>query len=103
MAFHEGVTASVDRGRAIDIVFLDLCGTFEMVQHHILISRLERCGFEGWIMDNELVGWPEGCCQWLYVQAEATLKPALFNIFISDTDSGIECAHSKFADDTMLS
>ena len=87
-----------------------------VVAHHILISKRERCGFDGWttrrirdglkgrrqrvVMDGSVSGRrpvrsgvPQG----------TVLGPVPFDFLVNDMDVGIECTLSEFADDTRLS
>jgi len=112
-AFYKGITDLVDKGRATDIIYLVLCKAFDTVLHGILVSELKRHGFDErttqWIRNrldghNQRVAVNGSMSKWRPVMRGVpqglVFGQMLFNIFVSNMDSGIECTLREFTDDT---
>lgn len=109
-AFYDGATTLMDKEKVPCVIYLDCIKAFDMVHHNMFFSKFETYGFDQWTINGWRIGSlpPDGSSQESDVQMEmgdewcppgVHLETSPFSIFMNDTDSGINCTSSKFADD----
>lgn len=112
--FNDEMTASVDKGRSVDVIHLSTSKALDAASHSILIWKLRKYGLE-----ERTVRWGENLpghqpqrivingfmSGWLLIMTSVpqmtVLGVTLLNIF-SDIDDDTKCTLSKSVGDTKL-
>lgn len=68
VAFCDEVTMSVNKGRATDTVYLDLCIAFDTISHDIVVTKIEKNGFDSWTT-SWIRYWLDGHAQGVLVHS----------------------------------
>ena len=113
---REHWTRIVDEGGSVDVIFVDFSRAFDMVDHGLLLRKLDAAGIQ-----FDLLAWVRGFLsgrrqrtryedcfsEWTEIHSGvpqgSTLSPLLFNFFISDLqipDDSITMI--KYADDVKI-